>query len=515
MKNSREIMEILEAYDLTGSYRQAAELAGCDHHTVARYVKMRAAGQHPQARRHRDRAIDAYLPKIEELVVRSNGRIRADVVHKRISAMGFTGGERTTRRTVAEAKAQFRAGQRRVYRPWITEPGLWIQWDWGEGPQINGRRTSLWCAWVAWSRFRVVIPVWDKTLPTITACLDATLRRIGGVPAYALTDNEKTVTTSHIAGIAVRNPEIVEVAKHYGMTIRTCLPADPETKGGSEATVRIAKADLVPKDVNLLEEYGSFASLERACRTFCEEVNNRVHRETKRTPVEMLAEERTRLHPLPKQPFTVAFGTTRRVCWDATISVEGVRYSVPHELIDTRVWARFHGDELIVTAVDAADGHALEVARHPRGSAGTPVLDDAHYPPRENKESDRTPKATNAFDAAFLMIGPGAATWLVEAATAGTRKVEAKMAEAVALSKLYSTAQVDRALGTAALTGRFAEKDLLSILDYQVGHEALEPTRASERHSLQPGTSAWSRFGASAPTGEHDTDDEHEEEGTR
>ena len=28
-------MEILEAYDLTGSLRDAAELAGCSHHTVA------------------------------------------------------------------------------------------------------------------------------------------------------------------------------------------------------------------------------------------------------------------------------------------------------------------------------------------------------------------------------------------------------------------------------------------------------------------------------------------------
>lgn len=105
-----------------------------------------------------------------------------------------------------------------------------------------------------------MIPVWDKTLPTITACLDATLRRLGGVPAYALTDNEKTVTTDHIAGIAVRNPEIVEIGRHYGMTIRTCLPADPETKGRSEATVRIAKADLVPKDVNLLEKLSSYRS---------------------------------------------------------------------------------------------------------------------------------------------------------------------------------------------------------------------------------------------------------------
>ena len=32
-------MEILEAYDLTDSYRAAAELAGCDHHTVRRYVQ--------------------------------------------------------------------------------------------------------------------------------------------------------------------------------------------------------------------------------------------------------------------------------------------------------------------------------------------------------------------------------------------------------------------------------------------------------------------------------------------
>lgn len=39
------------------------------------------------------------------------------------------------------------------------------------------------------------------------------------------------------------------------MTIRTCLPADPETKGGSEATVRIAKADLVPTSANLLPQY--------------------------------------------------------------------------------------------------------------------------------------------------------------------------------------------------------------------------------------------------------------------
>src|SRR4051812_49180568 len=195
---------------------------------------------------------------------------------------GFEGSDRTVRRGLAAVKLNWRADRRRVYRPWVVEPGMWAQWDWGHGPKIAGRQTYLWCAWLAWSRFRVVIPVWDKTLPTIVSCLDTTLRRIGGVPTYALTDNEKTVSVDHVARIAVRNPEIVEVGRHYGMTIRTCVPADPQSKGGSEATVRIAKADLVPTDANLLGEYRRFGELETACREFCEQVNDRPHRETRR-----------------------------------------------------------------------------------------------------------------------------------------------------------------------------------------------------------------------------------------
>jgi transposase len=497
VKRNEEIVEILEAYDLTGSYRAAAELAGCDHHTVARYVALREAGQPLVAREHRARPIDEYLDKIEELVARSNGRVRADIVHERIAAMGFTGGERTTRRTVAEVKARLRAGQRRVFRPWVVEPGLWLQWDWAEGPRVHGRRTNLWCAWLAWSRFRVVLAVWDRTLPTIVACMDTTLRRLGGVPTYALTDNEKTVSVDHVAGIAVRHPEIVAVGRHYGMTIRTCVPADPQTKGGSEATVRISKADLVPTEANLLEEYRTFGQLEAACREFGDTVNARVHRETRRPPVEALAEERARLHPLPTTPFTVAFGTTRRVNWESTVSVEGVRYSVPHQLVDTRVWVRFHGDDLVVTAV-GADG-PVEVARHARSTPGTPSIQAEHYPPPSSAaaaDGERAPRATSAEETAFLALGPGAASWLVEAAGSGARGVRRKMAEAVALAKLHPPGEVDRALGTAAIAGRFAENDVLRILAHQAGREVNKPTvRASETHSLQPGTRAWSGFG--------------------
>ncbi len=337
-------MEILEAFDLTGSLRDAAELADCSHHTVARYVAARGVGGLTDRPAARPQLIDGFLPKVEEWVEHSRGKIRADKAHEKLLGLGYAGSERTTRRAVAQAKRAFAAGRVRVHRPWVTEPGMWLQYDFGDGPRIDGVKTVLFCAWLAWSRFRVVLPLRDKTAPSVFAALDVTLRRLGGAPTYVLTDNEKTVTLEHVAGIAVRNPQTVAFARHYGVTVHTCEPADPASKGGSENTVKLAKADLVPTATNLRDQYGSFAQLEAACEAFGEQVNSRVHRVTRRAPVEMLAEERTRLHPLPPTPHTAAFGTTRQVAATTPlVTFEGGQYSVPHGLLGGGVWGRVSG----------------------------------------------------------------------------------------------------------------------------------------------------------------------------
>ena len=152
MKSAEEIMEILEGFDLTESLRDAAELAGCSPNTVARYVADREAGRLvPGRAAPRPSVIDEFLPKLEELVERSKGKIRADVAHDKIVAMGFGGSERTTRRAVARIKKAWRAG-RRVFRPWIPEPGMWAQYDFGDGPRIAGVPTILFCFWLAWCR---------------------------------------------------------------------------------------------------------------------------------------------------------------------------------------------------------------------------------------------------------------------------------------------------------------------------------------------------------------------------
>ncbi len=495
MHKPEEVMQILEAYDLTGSLRQAAVLAGCDHKTVAYWVALREqAGGLPRPVRPRP-MVDSYEEKVCELVDRSHGHIRADVVHGRLVAMGYEGSARTTRRAVAAAKAAYRRQHGRRYRPWLPEPGLWMQWDYGDGPVIDGRQTTLFCAWLAWSRYRVVLPLHDRTMGSVIIGLDRALRRFDGCPTYALTDNERTVTVEHVCGIAVRNPTIVQVSRHYGVTIATCVPYDPESKGGSEATVRIAKADLLPSDHNLRPAYESFEELEDACERFMAEVNAREHRATAQRPIEALAAEHERLHRLPKLPPTVCFGQTRKVDEQSTISVGRGVYSVPSELVGERVWAREEGSQLIVVHVDRLAG-PREVARHTVTTPGRPAICDEHYPPRPEGPLQRTPRARSDDEHAFLDLGPGAQRWLRAAAEAGAQRIRRKMAEAVDLAKLHGQDEVSAALDACAIYGRFSDGDLASVLCHQqqTGN-VVALRRVSEDRSLQRSTRAWEGFG--------------------
>ncbi len=71
-------MEILEAFDLTDSYRAAAALTGCDHKAVQRYVRERDRGRGPGETAQRRKRIDPFLAQLEEWIERSRGWLRAD-----------------------------------------------------------------------------------------------------------------------------------------------------------------------------------------------------------------------------------------------------------------------------------------------------------------------------------------------------------------------------------------------------------------------------------------------------
>jgi hypothetical protein len=203
----------------------------------------------------------------------------------------------------------------------------------------------------------------------------------------------------------------------------------------------------------------------------------------------MLADERPRLHPVPAFPFTAALGVTRRADAMSLVAFEGGQYSVPHQLAGQVVHVRRHGSQVVIA--HAGQGGPAEVARHLVTSPGSPRLDEAHYPPAPPGALNREPKARTQGEAEFLAIGGGAGLWLAEAAAAGASRVRSKMAKAAQMAALHGAQDVDRALGQAAASGRFADGDLAAILAHQAAAAPGEASRAGESRTLAQGTGGW------------------------
>lgn len=136
-----------------------------------------------------------------------------------------------------------------------------------------------------------------------------------------------------------------------------------------------------------------------------------------------------------------------------------MRYSTPDGHQGSKVWVRVVGDELVVTA-NGPTGLA-EIARHQLSTPGKPRILDVHYAAAQCTSSSRPPKIRprTETEVAFLDLGEGVHRWLVEAAATGVTRIRTKMLKTLELAAALGQDRVDRALGLAAIAGRFAEED--------------------------------------------------------
>lgn len=176
MKSARDQMDIVNAYAALGSYRGAAALCGTTHKTVKRVLDRRAGGQVGR-RPARPANTSGVAALLEERVRQTDGRISAKRLLPVAEAAGYMGSLRNLQRAVAGAKLAWKK-TRRTYRPWGPTPGEHLVVDWAsEGGW------ELFCAVLAWSRYRFVRPARDQTRDTPLRLLAACFEELGGVPA--------------------------------------------------------------------------------------------------------------------------------------------------------------------------------------------------------------------------------------------------------------------------------------------------------------------------------------------
>ncbi len=243
---------------------------------------------------------------IAQRVQATDGRISAKRLLPVARKAGYTGSPRNFRRAVATAKATWKR-DRRSYRPWVPVPGEHLVFDWAEEA---GRK--IFCAVLAWSRYRFVRFGADQTRTTTLELLAECFEELGGVPAVLLTDRMACLKAGIVANVVVPHPEYVQFATHHRCRPDFCEGADPESKGIVENLCGYAQTDLLVPAL-LEDEWPDLAAANAAARAWCAEVNGQVHSELCAVPAERLVTERAVLRPLPSRRPPLRAGETRTV----------------------------------------------------------------------------------------------------------------------------------------------------------------------------------------------------------
>jgi transposase len=444
-------MDIIAAYRETGTYRGAAEVAGTTHKTVRRVIARHEAGGAAPARAARGHNYDGVADLVRMRVKDTSGKISAKRLLPAARAAGYGGSDRNFRRLVAQVRAEWRQEHRRPRRPAVWSPAEHLVIDWGTGSGLH-----VFCAVLAWSRFRFVRFAADESAATTMRMLAECFEILGGVPGKVLADRMACLKGGVVANVVVPAPDYVRFAAHYGFRPDFCEAADPESKGIVENLVGYAKADLMVPQA----PFGDLTAANEAARAWCAEVNAAVHSEICAVPAERLVTERELLSGLPSLRPSIGRMITRKVDRLSCVRFASSRYSVPVRLIGTGV--RLHTDDGRLLVIMTPDGTV--VAEHFLVPPGEASVRDEHYGGPRPDTPARAPRPRTAAEREFCSLGPVAEAFITGAAASGVTRLPAEIAELNALRAAHGDQAFLDALDRAVAFGRWRAADVRSIL---------------------------------------------------
>jgi transposase len=458
-------MDIIAAYQQVGTYRGAAVMCGTTHKTVKRIIERAEAGGKSPGRAPRSRNYDVVAELVADRVAATQGRISAKRLLPAAKAAGYAGSARNFRRLVAEAKRTWRRDNHRGRRPAVWTPGEVLAIDWGSTGSLH-----VFCAVLAWSRFRFVRFAGDERSETTLAMLAECFEEFGGVPKTVLADRMGCLKGGVVANKVVPTAEYVRFASHYSFRPDWCEAADPESKGIVENLVGYAKRDLIVPQA----PFTDLGAANAAAREWCMEVNGVPHSEISAVPAVRLDAERDLLTALPSlRPAIGRVAAIRKVDRLSCVRFGSARYSVPTRLIGQRVAITESGGRLLVA--DTATGEV--VASHAPAAPGEASVLDEHYGgPRPAPRRAVRPKT--AAEKSFIALGPAAEAFLTGSAASGNTKLAADLNELAALRAAHGDPALTGALERAVAFRRWRAADVRSIL--AAGAGAPQPRAAGD-----------------------------------
>lgn len=397
-----EVREVLRLWMAGEGLRAVERLSQVDRKTVRRYVRaaealgLDRAGVEVQLN-------DVFIGMVVEavrphrcdghgegwaLLVARHGQVAAWVsvdltgvkIHELLERQRVIVPLRTVQRYVREVCGRSR-GRGPTVRVADGEPGDELQIDFGRLGFIvdpsSGRRRVVWALifTACYSRHCFVWLSFRQTTQDVIDGCEAAWAFFGGCFATVIPDNMSAIVDDADRLEPRLNQAFVEYAQARGFRIDPARVRRPQDKPRVERTVPFVRNSFF-----VGEEFVDLADAQRRVEEWCRgRAGMRIHGTTQARPLEVFTtDEQPVLLPAPTQRYDLPIYVTAKVHRDHHIEVAKALYSVPGNLIGTRVDVR--ADRTLVRIFQR--GQLVKV--HPRQQPGRRSTDPADLPSHQS-----------------------------------------------------------------------------------------------------------------------------------
>ena len=342
-------------YNQGWSVRRLAREYHCGRNRILRILRenerRRAQGVNcPKPPRACPSKLDPYKGEIQDLLQKF-GDITAQRIYENILGKGYPGKISMVEVYVGKIRT---SKSHPVIRCVETAPGQRAAHDWSEYmvefTSSEGRefKVAFFSYILGYSRRQYIEVVEDKTQRTLMECLVHAFMYFDGAAREIKSDNQKACVDRWECGQPIFNRHYLGFATHYGFRPLTIHPGKPTENLKVERPFYYLETNFLNgrsfRDKNDLKEQ---------LRGWLAQVNDvRVHRTTRRRPIDMFVDEVPCLLPLPTAHYDTSLIVYRVVNQESCVHYQGYYYYVPGDYMFKSCPLRITGDQAIIYSHD-------------------------------------------------------------------------------------------------------------------------------------------------------------------
>lgn len=456
-RSREELVHQVVVLTTQGMSRRAITRAlGVSRNTIKKILRLhghqRDAGHTalvmPPQRAPRARKIDAYAPRVGELLARYPD-ITAQRVFETLRDEGFDGGYTAVKKHLRRVRPPPKPTPS-LQAP-VFGPGEMAENDWSPYTlaYTTGRTETvqLFSYVLVYSTRKYFAVFGSADLFALMEGHERAFARFEGCAARCKYDSQKPVVLRWEGHQPIYNPRFLAFAAHYGIQ-----PA--AVRGKPNAKPRVERG-FWEHERSFLNGR-SFRDRDDFAAQLADWLDRVVDPRKRhgRSALDRFREEAPHLRPLPKYPYDTARVTYRLCSIDGYVEWQGNRYAVPYDHVTDFLPLRITQTELFVYGPNLACLARYELRPRGRGDKVDPL--GLHARPERQAAID-----VDKLRATFEQMGQGAAAFLPQLSAAHVTRVWTHHARQILLLRdRYDSADVDAALAHAV---RFGALDAASV----------------------------------------------------